>query len=518
MNVIKQIFLFLLIFIFDGCGSGSSNTSIDNLNSSKDVTSILVDSKISGVSYSCGNNKGVTNLNGEFTCKENTIVTFNIGGITLGSTKISPDSKFITPATLYNLDITNIDDTKIFNFIQLLQSLDNDNNATNGIEITQSIRTQFDNYLLDLNNANITQTDISNAVSFVSKNLISKNQALEHYVDTLTDTLKITFKNEPYYYQQWYLDYNETFYRINNIDINAHINIGDSLQLYTGKGIKIAIIDDGLDINHEDLGNAIIHTYDINSNSSNVFHSSLDSYHGTAVTGIIGARKNNKGMQGIASNANIIFLKYNNNMSDSETIALFNKAEEFGADVINCSWGTYDVSEAVKEKIQDVAINGRNGKGTVIVFASGNNNNDMGNDESAIPEVIAVGGTDENNLRATYSNYGEYLDVVAPSGYYTGIMTLDPMNDDGISTIDKNYLLSTDINGFIGTSASAPIVTASIALLLEKNPNLTRIEIENILKNSSDKIGALAYYEMRNNYYGYGKLNLTKLLSLNTNH
>ncbi|MDQ7067478.1 MAG: hypothetical protein Q9M40_05655 [Sulfurimonas sp.] len=53
----------------------------------------------------------------------------------------------------------------------------------------------------------------------------------------------------------------------------------------------------------------------------------------------------------MANRSQIIFLKHKEIMSDSETIELFNKAEEFGADIINCSWGTYDVSQSVKEKI-----------------------------------------------------------------------------------------------------------------------------------------------------------------------
>lgn len=136
----------------------------------------------------------------------------------------------------------------------------------------------------------------------------------------------------------------------------------------------------------------------------------------------------------------------------------------------------------------------------------------MGNDESAIPEVIAVGSTDKNNLRAWYSNYGENLDILAPAGFDIGITTLDPMGEKGIAILNDNYLLANDVNSFIGTSASAPIVSGVIALMLEKNPNMTRIEVENILKNKSDKIGNLDYIDGFNVYYGYGKINVKKFL------
>jgi len=316
---------------------------------------------------------------------------------------------------------------------------------------------------------------------------------------------------EPFYSQQWSIHKNESFYAQNGINSDASIHAGNLLNTYTGKGVKIAIIDNGLDVNHEDLVGAIVNTYNIATGGTNVAHTLNNEYHGTAVTGIIGARANGKGIKGIASGAEIIFLKYKENMSDSETIELFNKAEEFGADIISNSWGTYDVSQAVKEKIVDLSVNGRGGKGIVIVFASGNDDQDMGNDESAIPEVIAVGATDKDNLRTYYSNFGVNLDIVAPGGYYLGITTLDDSGSNGGS--DKNYLLYDDVNGFIGTSAAAPIVSGVIALMLEKNPNLTRAQIEQILHDTSDKIGHVPYQNGKNLYYGYGKINLSSIMS-----
>lgn len=507
----KYIIYFIVSFSFLGC-SGGGGTSTDSPYLPQTVTSTLIDSVVSGVSYSCGEYSGLTDLNGQFSCKENDVVYFSIGGINLGATIITLNDQYIIPALLYNLSSSNITDTRLINFIQLVQSLDSDSNVSNGIDINQTTRDGFIGYSLDLSNVNITESDINDTVNVVGSTLVSQEQALAHYIDTLTNTLNIILQNEPYYGQQWYLDYNSTMYTQNNINDNAHINVGSLLRDYNGKGVKIAVIDDGLDVTHEDLDGAIVNTYDIATKSTNVAHTNVSDFHGTAVTGIIGARVNAKGVHGVASGAEIIFIKYKEIMSDSETIELFNKAQEFGADIINCSWGTYDVSDAVKDKIVDLANNGRDGKGTIIVFATGNDDQDMGNDESAIPEVIAVGTTDKDNLRAWYSNFGQNLDVVAPGGYDLGITTLDPMESNGIASIDDNYLLFNDSNSFIGTSASAPIVSGVIALILEKNPNLTRIEIENILENTSDKIGNVPYENSRNDYYGYGKINLINII------
>ena len=333
---------------------------------------------------------------------------------------------------------------------------------------------------------------------------------LEITPDVAVETDNIKLSNEPYYYQQWYLNKDTSFYKQNAIDDDAHIHSGDLLSKYSGKGIKIAIIDDGLDITHEEFTNAIKGTYNLESRDTDVSHTNSYDAHGTAVTGIIGARVNSKGIVGLANESEIFFLKYKDEMTPSETIEVFNKAEEFGADIINCSWGTDDVSDAVREKIVDLAKNGRNGKGTIIVFASGNDDKNMGNDESSIPEVIAVGATDKDNLRAYYSNFGKNLDIVAPGGYYLGITTLDDVASNGYT--DGDYILYDDSNYFSGTSASAPIVSGAIALLLEKNPNLTRDEVENILKNTAEKVGTLDYINGRNNYYGYGKIHLSNML------
>ncbi len=202
-------------------------------------------------------------------------------------------------------------------------------------------------------------------------------------------------------------------------------------------------------------------------------------------------------------------------MSDSETIELFNKAEAFGADIITCCWGTYNVSDTVKERIVELSHHGRGGLGTVIVFAVGNDNREMGNDESAIAEVISVGATDKMNVRAWYSNYGKNLDLLAPGGDYDfGITTLDPSGEKGISVSDPNYLLYNDYSTFVGTSPAAAIVSGAIALMLEKAPWLKREEVEKLLWKSADKIGNIPYENGRNDYYGYGKLNLSTLMKM----
>jgi len=323
------------------------------------------------------------------------------------------------------------------------------------------------------------------------------------------------YSDNPLFSKQWYFYKNDEFYANYGVDLEAHIH-PPATQKYTGKGIKIAIIDDGLDTAHADLQDAIKATYDMQTKTPDVTPRNNEENHGTAVTGIIGASSNSIGITGIAPAAELYFIRINFEeiTGDSEIVDAFYKAKEWGADVINCSWGSGDVSDSIKSAIKDVANSGRDGKGTIIVFASGNDGILMGNDESAIDEVIAVGATDEHNRRTEYTNYGKDLDLLAPGGEDLGLVTLDQMGEKGAE--DGDYVPPTSYEMFVGTSASAPIVTGVVALLLEANSNLTRAEVLKILEDSADKVDDEQCNYDQNGfsiYCGYGKIDLERAIS-----
>jgi subtilisin family serine protease len=315
-------------------------------------------------------------------------------------------------------------------------------------------------------------------------------------------------KKEPLFQEQWAYHYDKPFYSAYNIDKDAHIHFGKYANKYSGKGVKVAIIDAGLDVSHEEFKNNIIKTYNARDKSSDVKSDDITTgYHGTAVTGIIASNINAKGLKGFAPDSKIIFIKLDLNgfLDDEDFLDAFELAQNAGADIINCSWGTGDVSEVVKMKIDELATNGRKGKGIVVVFASGNDGEELENDESTLDSVIGVGSTDEENLRAIYSNFGEKIDILAPGGYELGITTTYPHN---------RYIEAESAEPFMGTSASTPIVTSLVSLLLEANPNLTRTQIQSIISLGADKIGNVKYLDGKNIYYGNGKVNFEKSIKL----
>lgn len=244
----------------------------------------------------------------------------------------------------------------------------------------------------------------------------------------------------------------------------SQINLqGDELGLThnSGLGVRIAIIDDGFNFHHEDLqGIDILFTYDADNKNLNASNKLPIDNHGTPMAGIIFARHNEIGIDGVAPNASLIAIRQTLNRT-SNTILSFTVAAKAGADVINCSWNSPILMEPVYDVITDLSKNGRRGKGTVIVFAAGNDGKELKHlsVEAAIPDVITVGTISPS------SNYGSVVDVISPTGF-----------------------ISTRTNGkyqnFSGTSAASAFVSGKLSLLIEQNPESETKELLSILKGN----------------------------------
>jgi len=145
-----------------------------------------------------------------------------------------------------------------------------------------------------------------------------------------------------------------------------------------------------------------------------------------------------------------------------------------------------------------------------IIFSSGNRGKDLdavyNEDESELPSVIGVGATTENNTKASYSNYGDKIDILAPGGI-----------DKNHGLPAANYYNKYYITNFNGTSAAAPVVAGVVALMFQVNPNLTPDQVREILIKTADKIDKKNAKYDKNGFshtHAYGKVNASKAVDM----
>lgn len=210
--------------------------------------------------------------------------------------------------------------------------------------------------------------------------------------------------------------------------------------------------------------------------------------HGTAVAGIIGAETNNTtGIAGVAPKVRILNLRAfdpEGYGEEDDVAAAIIYAVKMGTSVINMSFGDYSYSYVLRDVIRYAYS-----QNIVLVASAGNSASPDPHYPSGYSEVISVGNSTKDDFVASSSNYGSTLDLVAPG---TSILT----------TIRNNRY--TDFNG---TSAAAPFVSAA-AGLIRSSGNFSNEEIKQILKTSTDDIGAPGW-DLRT---GAGRLNLERAL------
>ena len=229
------------------------------------------------------------------------------------------------------------------------------------------------------------------------------------------------------------------------------------LQSNLGKGVTIAIIDDGFNLEHEDLQHIdVAFRYDGDYRTLDATPKYSLENHGTKVAGVIFAAANNLGSEGIAPDATLVAIRQHKNIT-SNTVISFTVAEKSGAQIINCSWNSPVLMQPVYDVITYLARHGREGKGTAIVFAAGNNKMELTpfSVEAAIPDVITVG------VNKTYSNFGSPVDVLAPTDF-------------------TSTMASGGYGNFGGTSGAASYVTGVLALILaeDKNKKIAELKYE----------------------------------------
>ncbi len=244
-----------------------------------------------------------------------------------------------------------------------------------------------------------------------------------------------------------------------------------------GDGIIAAVLDTGVDSTHPDLAVKLVpgwNMYDNNADTSDVHG------HGTYVAGVIGAAANNAlGVASLAWNAKIMPVR----ISQPDGYAYFSTiasgltwAADHGARVANISYGVTGSSTVTS------AANYFRSKGG-LVFASAGNSGTLEN-ISENPAIVTVSATTSSDVKASWSSYGNYVDLAAPGA---GILTT--ARGGGYASVS-------------GTSFSSPAAAAVGALVFSVNPAFTPNQVENILKQTAVDLGSGGW----DTYYGYGRV------------
>lgn len=281
-------------------------------------------------------------------------------------------------------------------------------------------------------------------------------------------------------------------------------------EIETGSSaIRIAILDSGVDLTHPDLVEKMVDPRDT-ENLDNDPTPDASEAHGTACAGLAAATGDNaQGVAGVCLGCAIIPVRifsgtgFGRAGAESDGILW---ALDRGASVISNSWGPTQatpISFSLDLAITEAALSGRDGLGAIVVFAAGNGARAIADFElAAHPLVVSIGASGRNDLRALFSNFGPSLGLLAPAG----AVTTDSQGSLGYT--DGDYM-----SAFGGTSASAPVAAGVIGLMLSADPQLTRGQVVSALMESADPIGAEAYVDGRNDFYGAGRLNALRALT-----
>lgn len=368
--------------------------------------------------------------------------------------------------------------------------------------------------------------------------------------------------NDPYFNNQFYLHNTGQAIADGRFGAaDADIDAPEAWTVTTGNSnIIVAVIDQGVTSNHVDLPN----TRQLRLNGSNFGNGNAndpsptgDGNHGNACAGIVAAtRNNNIGISGIAPSVRIMPIRIEG-ASVSSVAAAIKFAYENGAHVISNSWGYNSTNPnfypVIRDEIFRATTLGRNGLGSVVVFAAGNSANHAGGNQGGIlfpanvtvPGVLTVGASERDDFQANYSPTSlanspnnQIIDIAAPShraysdqmpGETYEVYSIDIPNNPGYNPVkatDGGPLplvgsilpnvgpQNLDFTGrFGGTSAAAPQVAAAAALILSIRPQATQIEVFNILTQTADEVGGYVYTNGWSNELGFGRLNVCRALS-----
>lgn len=275
-----------------------------------------------------------------------------------------------------------------------------------------------------------------------------------------------------------------------------------------GTGVKVAIIDSGIDYTHPDLNDNFAGGYDFVQGDNDP----MDVYgHGTHVAGTACAEDNGFGVVGVAPNCTLYSLRVLNDIgvgSWSDIIAAMQWAVDKGMQVANLSLGSsLNPGGTVK-----AAFDNAEAAGLLIAAAAGNDGNPPGKGNNVTyparyDSVIAVAATDSNDKRASWSSTGDQVELTAP-----GVAVFSTWNDSD-SPHDPQPVCDA-IEGCYkygsGTSMASPHVAGTAALVLAANPGWTNDQVRTRLQVTADDLGNPG----RDPQYGFGLVDADEAAAL----
>ncbi|RWS28982.1 furin-like protease 2, partial [Leptotrombidium deliense] len=382
---------------------------------------------------------------------------------------------------------------------------------------------------LDYSHTHHTVLKKHNDVTFVEQQHIKKR------VKRDSGSVNVSPK-DPMYKDQWYLH--------DGARDGYDMNVRDAWKLgYTGKGVVITILDDGIQKDHPDL--ALNYdpqaSYDINDNDPDPYpRDNGDNKHGTRCAGEVSAVANNDycGV-GIAYNSSIGGVRMLDGTVTDEVEARALSLNPNHVHIYSASWGPEDDGKTVDgpgilaaKAFTDGIRKGRNGLGSIYVWASGNggrredNCNCDGYTNSIF--TLSISSASQSGTKPWYL---EECSSTLATTYSSG----SPRDDKNIVTVDMDtsYFQSLKSGGRVvtenlctdshtGTSASAPIAAGIVALALEANPNLSWRDVQHIVVRSSRSSPLMhedgwALNGVKRKYshkFGYGLMDATAMVKL----
>jgi len=339
------------------------------------------------------------------------------------------------------------------------------------------------------------------------------------------------------YPQQWHLRATT----INGNLIEAHAAVEQAWTIGRGKGSTIAVIDDGVDVDHVEFRAAggVVAPRDMTAATDDPRPKRREDNHGTACAGVACAAGVD-GASGVAPEARLMPLRLASGLGSQDEADAFAWAARHGADVVSCSWGPFDgewwnpadpvhqqvvpLPDSTRLAIDFALEQGRDGRGCVIVWAAGNGNEPVEHDGYAShPGVIAVGACNDRGTRSVYSDFGPALWCCFPSNdlegdeLTPGIWTTDRLGAAGYNPGSEalGHAPGNYTNDFGGTSSAAPGVAGLAALVLSVNPGLSAAEVKQVVAETADRIDEQhGKYDARGRspLYGHGRVNALRAL------